>query len=153
MKIPRYLCRRLNPAAQPLPINGRWGSGFEGGRDTRQAVPHELASGLPPCRPAQPFRSGSLYVDLANRTVKVGDRSVRLSGTEYSLLHLFVRYAGEVLTNEEILRAIWGAETLEKLNYLRVYMRVLRKKLENPAEPDLFQIEPAVGCRLVVREP
>ena len=99
------------------------------------------------------FQSASLQVDLTSRTVKVAHNNVRLTGTEYSLLQLFVCHAGRVLTHAEILSAVWGTQTLNKLNHLRVYLRALRKKLENPAEPNLFQTEPAVGYRLVVREP
>lgn len=106
----------------------------------------------PPPAP-EVFQSGSLQVDLTSRTVKVAEKKVRLTGTEYSLLQLFVRHAGRVLTHAEILSAVWGTQTLDKLNHLRVYLRALRKKLENPAEPGLFQTEPAVGYRLVVREP
>jgi two-component system KDP operon response regulator KdpE len=69
------------------------------------------------------------------------------------LLQLFVRHAGRVLTHAEILSAVWGTQTMDKLNHLRVYLRALRKKLENPSEPSLFQTEPAVGYRLVIREP
>ncbi len=98
------------------------------------------------------FHSGSLIVDLTSRTVKVANRQVNLSATEYSILQLFVRHAGKVLTHAQILREVWGAEMLDKVQYLRVYLLALRKKLETPSEPDLFLTERAVGYRLVIRE-
>jgi two-component system, OmpR family, KDP operon response regulator KdpE len=99
------------------------------------------------------FQSGPLSVDLTTRTVKVAGQKVKLTATEYSLLHLYVQHAGKVLTHGQILRAIWGTEDIEKTGYLRVYMAYLREKLEaNPSEPELFVTEPGVGYRLVVQE-
>lgn len=98
------------------------------------------------------FRSGSLIVDLTRRVVEVAGRAVKLTATEYSLLHLFIRNPGMVLTHAQILREIWGAEMLDKISYLRVYMLTLRKKLANPPEPELFLTEPSIGYRLVVRD-
>ncbi len=99
------------------------------------------------------FRSGSLIVDLTRRIVKVGERIVRLTAIEYSLLNLFIRNAGIVLTHTQILREVWGSEMLHKVNYLRVYLLALRRKLEDPSEPELLLTERSVGYRLVIREP
>ncbi len=97
------------------------------------------------------FRSGRLYVDLATRTIKAGDRRVRLTATEYALLHLFIQHAGKVLTHGQIVREIWQAEETEKVGQLRVYMAYLREKLEaNPGEPELLITEPGIGYRLVL---
>ena len=99
------------------------------------------------------FRSGGLSVDLTTRTVKAKGRKIKLTATEYSLLNMFVRHAGKVLTHGQILREIWGPEEVDKTGYLRVYMAYLREKLEaNPAEPELLITEPGVGYRLVVQE-
>src|SRR5262249_12458036 len=82
-------------------------------------------------RAAQPtavtetFESGGLKVDLTSRTVKVRERKIRLTATEYSLLHLFIKHAGKVLTHGQILREIWGADDVEKTGCLRVYMAYL----------------------------
>lgn len=98
------------------------------------------------------FQSGHLAVDLTTRTVKVGGEKVKLTATEYALLHLYIQHAGKVLTHGQILRSIWGTEDMEKTGYLRVYMAYLREKLEaNPSEPALFVTEPGVGYRLVVQ--
>ncbi|HVM48697.1 MAG TPA: response regulator transcription factor [Candidatus Acidoferrum sp.] len=99
------------------------------------------------------FHSGPLRVDLTARIVKVKGRIVQLSATEYSLLHLFVKHAGKVLTHGQILREVWGTEDVEKTGSLRVYVAYLREKLEaNPAEPELLITEPGIGYRLVVQE-
>ena len=103
--------------------------------------------------PAAPeiFRSGNLAVDLASRIVKVSGRAVKLTATEYSLLELFVRNAGRVLTHGQILREIWGAKMLRRLQYLRVYLKLLRDKLEeDPSNPRLLVTEHAVGYRLAI---
>lgn len=104
--------------------------------------------------PPQPqfFRSGSLVVDLTRRVVMVGEKFVKLTATEYSLLYLFIRHAGMVLTHAQILREIWGSEMLDKTSYLRVYLLALRKKLANPPEPNLFVTEQGIGYRLVMRD-
>jgi two-component system KDP operon response regulator KdpE len=97
------------------------------------------------------FSSGDLQVDLAGRTVKVRGRQVRLTATEYSLLHLFIQHAGKVLTHGQLLREIWGSHEEQKTGPLRVYMGYLRDKLElDPAKPQLLLTEPGVGYRLAL---
>lgn len=104
--------------------------------------------------PTPVFRSGHLSVDRETRTVKVHDRSIHLTATEYSLLELFIQNAGKVLTRGQILRAIWGTEDAQKTGYLRVYMTFLRDKIEaDPADPQLLHTEPGIGYRLVLLEP
>jgi two-component system KDP operon response regulator KdpE len=99
------------------------------------------------------FRSGAVEVDLSTRKVTVNGREIKLTATEYSLLRLFVQHAGKVLTHRQILREVWGPNYLEQTHYLRVYMAHLREKLEaDPARPELFITEPAVGYRLVEKE-
>lgn len=99
------------------------------------------------------FSSGALTVDLAARSVKVNSKRIRLTATEYSLLHLFVKHAGKVLTHSQILREIWGTNEADRIGQLRVYMTYLREKLEtNPAEPELLVTEPGVGYRLALND-
>jgi two-component system, OmpR family, KDP operon response regulator KdpE len=96
------------------------------------------------------FRSGQLEVDFAARTVRLGGKEVKLTPTEYSLLRLFVRHAGKVLTHQQILREVWGPNYVEQTHYLRVYMAHLREKLEaDAARPQLLRTEPGIGYRLV----
>ena len=99
------------------------------------------------------FRSCQLEVDLAARVVKLKNKEVKLTVTEYSLLRLFVQHAGKVLTHRQILRDVWGPNYVEQTHYLRVYLAHLREKLEaNPAQPELLITEPGVGYRLVCKE-
>ena len=95
------------------------------------------------------FRSGHLSVDLVNQAVTVNDVSVRLSVTEYTLLRTFIQHADHILTHSQLLRAVWGPQDEDKVQYLRVYMTSLRRKLEkDPAKPELLVTEPGVGYRL-----
>jgi two-component system, OmpR family, KDP operon response regulator KdpE len=99
------------------------------------------------------FRTGLLEVDLAARVVKRKGVEVKLTATEYNLLRLFVQHAGKVLTHRQILREVWGPNSVEQTHYLRVYLAHLREKLEaNPAEPELLITEPGVGYRLISKE-
>ena len=82
------------------------------------------------------FRAGPLSVDLVSRAVKVRGRRVRLTVTEYTLLRLLVKHAGEVVTHEEVLREVWGPDEGAKKGSLRVYLNYLRGKLEeDPHSP------------------
>ena len=95
------------------------------------------------------FVSGRLSVDMQDRSVKVAGQAVKLTPTEYGLLRLFVQHAGRILPHRQILREVWGPNTDEETNYLRVYITGLRKKLEeNPQMPELIVTEPGVGYRL-----
>jgi len=106
-----------------------------------------------PAPEATVFRTGQLEVDLTARVVKLQGKEVKLTATEYSLLRLFVRHAGKVLTHRQILREVWGPNAVEQTHYLRVYLARLREKLEvSPAEPKLFVTEAGVGYRLLEQD-
>jgi two-component system KDP operon response regulator KdpE len=93
------------------------------------------------------FKSGDLSADLVRRIVTVRDKEVKLTPREYDLLRLLIAHAGKVLTHKFILNEVWGAET--DVQYLRIYIRTLRQKLEaNPEQPALIQTEQGVGYRL-----
>ncbi|HUJ46381.1 MAG TPA: response regulator transcription factor [Rhizomicrobium sp.] len=93
------------------------------------------------------FRSGDLSVDLVRRLVTVRGEDVKLSPREYDLLRLLVAHAGKVLTHKYILREVWGTES--DVQYLRMYIRALRQKIEaNPEQPALILTEQGVGYRL-----
>lgn len=97
------------------------------------------------------FRSGDLAVDLVRRIVTVRGEEVRLSPREYELLRLFIAHAGKVLTHKFILREIWGGDT--GVQYLRIYIRALRQKLEaEPERPRHILTETGVGYRLRLEE-
>jgi two-component system KDP operon response regulator KdpE len=112
----------------------------------RMAQRHAL-----PVQDAPIFRDGALSVDLASRLVTLQGEPVRLSATEYALLRMFVQHAGKVLTHRQLLREVWGPQYETETQYLRVYMTMLRRKLESdPANPRLLVTEPGVGYRLQV---
>jgi two-component system KDP operon response regulator KdpE len=93
------------------------------------------------------FKSGDLAVDLVRRVVTVRGEDVKLTPREYDLLRLLVAHAGKVLTHKFILREVWGTET--DVQYLRIYIRTLRQKLEaDPQQPSLILTEQGVGYRL-----
>src|SRR5436305_9814168 len=93
------------------------------------------------------FRSGELSVDLVRRIVKVGDREVKLSPKEYELLRVLVQHAGKDLTHRVLLEELW--DELTDAQYLRVYVRKLRLKIErDPERPNFVLTETGVGYRL-----
>ncbi len=95
------------------------------------------------------FRSGDLAVDLVRRTVTFRGEEVKLSAKEYDLLRLLVAHAGKVLTHRFILREVWGPANADDVQYLRVYIRHLREKLEaDPTRPTHILTETGVGYRL-----
>ncbi|HEX2923080.1 MAG TPA: response regulator transcription factor, partial [Chloroflexota bacterium] len=75
-------------------------------------------------------RTGSLSVDLGRRRVTLRGREVLLTPTEYNLLAELARNAGKVMLHEELLARVWGPEYREEAEYLRAYVRYLRRKLE-----------------------
>ena len=93
------------------------------------------------------FHSGALSVDLVRRIVKIDDREVKLSPKEYDLLRLLVQHAGKVLTHKFLLHELWDEPT--DTQYLRVYVRQLRRKIEaDPERPHFLLTETGVGYRL-----
>ena len=109
----------------------------------RAALRHQLqAHGERPV-----FRAGDLSVDLVRRIVKVGDKDVRLSPKEYELLRVLVQHAGKVLTHKFLLGELW--DNLTDPQYLRVYVRQLRQKIEDDVEqPKYILTETGIGYRL-----
>jgi two-component system KDP operon response regulator KdpE len=93
------------------------------------------------------FRSGDLTVDLVRRVVSLQSVEVKLTPREYDLLRLLVAHAGKVLTHKFILGQLWRGES--DVQYLRIYIRALRQKLEaDPEQPRLILTEQGVGYRL-----
>ena len=93
------------------------------------------------------FHAGDLSVDLVRRIVKVGDREVKLSPKEYDLLRTLVQHAGKVLTHKFLLGELW--DDLTDAQYLRVYVRQLRQKIESdPERPRYILTETGIGYRL-----
>ena len=89
---------------------------------------------------------GYLYMNMVKRQVRAGDRDIRLTPTEFELLRQLMLYAGKVLTHRSLLRAVWGPEYGEEADYLRVYVRQLRLKVEKePSNPRYIITEPGIG--------
>ena len=111
----------------------------------RAAMRHRFqAQGTPPL-----FAVGGISVDLVRRIVKREEVEIKLSPKEYELLRMLVLNAGKVLTHRQILNEVWGPAHVEDAQYLRVFVRNLRQKLESdPARPALILTEPGVGYRL-----
>lgn len=97
------------------------------------------------------FVSGQLRVDLTARVVTCDGTEVQLTPTEYDLLKLLIRYAGRVLTHQQMLKEVRGAGFQTETHLLRVHMSNLRRKIEaDPSNPQYILTEPGVGYRLRV---
>lgn len=97
--------------------------------------------------------SADLQIDLAKRLVLKKDEVLKLTATEYSLLVLFARNEGKVLTHQFVLRQVWGPGYIHQSQYLRVFIAQLRKKIENnPNKPEFLLTEARVGYRFVAGE-
>jgi two-component system KDP operon response regulator KdpE len=93
------------------------------------------------------FHVGDLSVDLVRRVVRKGENEVKLSPKEYDLLRLLVQHAGKVLTHKYLLHELWDEPTDPQ--YLRVYVRQLRRKIEaDPERPHYIMTETGIGYRL-----
>jgi two-component system KDP operon response regulator KdpE len=97
--------------------------------------------------------AGDLVIDLARRVVTRAGSEVRLTATEFKLLAYLVANTGRVLTHHSILNNVWGPEYVDSVEYLRVFMSQLRKKLEaDPKRPRHLVSEPGVGYRFTLGE-
>jgi len=97
------------------------------------------------------FRSGALTVNFERREVRVHDKPVKLTPTEYDLLKYMIQYIGKVLTHRTLLTAIWGEAYTDQAQYLRVFIGQLRKKIEtNTARPQYILTDPGVGYRFAL---
>jgi len=95
--------------------------------------------------------TGDLEIDLLHRRIRSGGREVRLSPRPYDVLRLLTANAGKPLTNAEILRAVWGPHRIDRVQYVRLAIRELRRKLEpDPARPRYILTEAGVGYRLEI---
>ena len=99
--------------------------------------------------PAGPLKIGAVEVDFDTRRVTTRGRNVRLTPKEFELLRYLVTHANKVLTHRELLQAVWGPDYGEEVDYLRVFINQLRKKIEvDPSKPAHLITEPWVGYRL-----
>lgn len=92
---------------------------------------------------------GNVAIDLAAHRVQRDGADIHLTPIEYQLLTTLARHRGKVMTHRQLLREVWGAAHIESPQYLRIYMRALRRKIEaEPARPRLLLTEVGVGYRL-----
>ncbi|MGO9227689.1 MAG: response regulator transcription factor [Bryobacteraceae bacterium] len=94
------------------------------------------------------LRAGKLELDTERRTLRRAGEDVRLSPTEFELLRYFMQHPDIAIEHARLLRAVWGPEYGQELEYLRAYIRLLRKKIEDdPAQPQYLLTEPWLGYR------
>jgi two-component system KDP operon response regulator KdpE len=95
--------------------------------------------------------AGSLHIDLAAKRVTRDGTDVHLTPTEWALVDLLARNPGKLLTQRQLLQAVWGPEYSTESHYLRVHMAALRRKLEeDPSRPRRFLTEPGMGYRFEI---
>jgi two-component system KDP operon response regulator KdpE len=94
------------------------------------------------------LRIGNLEIDFERRTLLRSGENVRLTPTEFDLLALLMKNEGVPLTHAKLLSSVWGSEYRDELEYLRSYIRALRKKIEDvPSRPKYILTEPWLGYR------
>lgn len=99
--------------------------------------------------PEKPYVCGELTIDTVLRRVTLRNQEVKLTPTEFKLLSLMAKHAGKVLTHRQLLHEVWGDEHINEVNYLRVFMAGLRRKIEvDSAQPRYLLTEQSVGYRL-----
>jgi two-component system, OmpR family, KDP operon response regulator KdpE len=99
------------------------------------------------------FTTGNLVIDFDKRIVTVGNKIIKFTPKEYALLTLLAANSGKVLTQNYILKELWGPYQENESQYLRIYILQIRKKIENdPGNPEIIITEPGVGYRLVIDE-
>jgi DNA-binding response OmpR family regulator len=100
-------------------------------------------------RPEPVFCTGDLAIDFTQRAVRMGERAVPLSRTEYKLLHMLAQHVGRVVAHELLLERVWGPAYGQEVEFLWVYVRRLRRKIEpDPRHPTYILTIPGVGYRL-----
>jgi two-component system, OmpR family, KDP operon response regulator KdpE len=99
--------------------------------------------------PDEAIEVGDFVVDPAAHSIAVAGRPVHLTPKEFDLLLLFARNAGKVLTHRTLLTTVWGAQSAQQPEYLRVFVGQLRKKLSAESEKEYIQTEPWVGYRFL----
>jgi two-component system KDP operon response regulator KdpE len=95
------------------------------------------------------YRDGEFSIDFSRRIVAIGSKEVLLTSTEYALLKILADNPGQTIPAETLLARVWGPNALDNRNYLKVYVRRLREKIEkNPAEPEYLISVRGLGYRL-----
>lgn len=99
------------------------------------------------------LRLGELEIDNVRHHVTMAGQEIKLTRKEFDLLSFLARHVGKVVTHRQILTAVWGPAHSEDTQYLRVYIRQLRQKIEaNPADPKIISTETGIGYRIAERK-
>jgi two-component system KDP operon response regulator KdpE len=115
----------------------------------RVALRHAARAGAP--SPSLTLKAGDLTVDLGKRVVLRAGQPVHLTPLQYKLLVELMKGGGKVVTQRQLLAAVWGPGHVKDSHYLRIYMGQLRQKLEkNPARPEYIVTDPGVGYRILM---
>ena len=104
-----------------------------------------VAAGQPAA--AEPIEEGDFYINPESRQVRVGGREIHLTPKEFDLLAFMARHPNKVLTHRVLLNAVWGGESVQQPEYLRVFINQLRKKIEPAETPRYILTDPWVGYR------
>jgi two-component system KDP operon response regulator KdpE len=97
--------------------------------------------------PAEVVEDGDFYVNPESRVVRVRDKEIHLTPKEFELLMFMARHPNKVLTHRVLLNAVWGGESVQQPEYLRVFINQLRKKIEPGDPPRYILTDPWVGYR------
>lgn len=110
-----------------------------------QAIQRRSSSG----QESPMLECGSLHIDLSSHEVMLGREELKLTPTEYALVVQLATHAGRIVTQKQLLKAIWGPAADTHAHSLRVYVNLLRKKLQVDAKAPRIQNEPGIGYRMM----
>ncbi|MBF0473155.1 MAG: response regulator [Nitrospirae bacterium] len=97
------------------------------------------------------FINGQLKIDFNARIAAVNGDEIKLTSKEYDLLCIFAKYIGKIITHRQLLKEVWGSQSVEHNQYLRVYVGHLRQKIESdPKNPKMLITEPGIGYRFCI---
>ncbi|MFA5839333.1 MAG: response regulator transcription factor [Candidatus Margulisiibacteriota bacterium] len=96
------------------------------------------------------YINGPLKIDFSTRLVEISGKPLKLTNTEFDLLKILVQHAGKIVTQKQLLKEVWGPESINQSHYLRIYFSQLRSKLEKFSLSKLIITEPGVGYRLLL---
>jgi len=95
----------------------------------------------------EPVENGDFYINPQSRMVRVRGKEIHLTPKEFDLLVFMARHPNKVLTHRVLLNAVWGGESVQQPEYLRVFINQLRKKIESGEKPQYIVTDPWVGYR------
>ncbi len=107
-----------------------------------------MFTGVDPVLPV--YDDGYLHVDIVERRITVQGQDIHLSRKEFDLLRMLIAHSGRLVTQQQLLKELWGPTHTKDTHYLRVFIAKLRNKIgDDPADPKYLQTEPGVGYRFL----